>query len=76
MSTLACLYIISHLKQNAQLMLIYCSLFLGVIILFIKGVSMRKIKELLRLHFDMKMSQRQIANSLSISLGVVNKYIT
>jgi len=57
-------------------MLIYCSLFLGVIILFIKGVSMRKIKELLRLHFDMKMSQRQIANSLSISLGVVNKYIT
>lgn len=37
---------------------------------------MRKIKEALRLHFDMNMSQRQIANSLTISVGAVNKYIS
>ena len=48
---------------------------MGVIILFSKGVSMRKIKEVLRLHNEMKMSQRQIASSLNISVGAVNKYI-
>jgi transposase len=40
-----------------------------------KEVSMRKIKEVLRLHFDAKLSQHQIAKSLSLSVGVVNKYL-
>lgn len=39
------------------------------------GVSMRKIKTILRLHFESKLSQHQIAHSLQISSGVVNKYI-
>lgn len=41
-----------------------------------QGVSMYKIRELLRLHFDSKLSQHQIAASLKISSGVVNKYIS
>lgn len=41
-----------------------------------KGVSMQKIKEILRLHFDAKLSQHQIAASLQISSGVVNKYLS
>ena len=40
-----------------------------------KEVSMRKIKQVLRLHFDVKLSQHQIAQSLSLSVGVVNKYL-
>lgn len=40
-----------------------------------KEVSMRKIRELLRLHLDVKLSQHQIANSLNLSVGVVNKYV-
>jgi len=40
-----------------------------------KGVSMRKLKELLRLHFDLKLSQRQIAKTLNLSTGAVNKYV-
>lgn len=40
-----------------------------------KGVSMRKIKTLLRLHFDCNLSQHKIAKSLSLSVGVVNKYL-
>jgi predicted transcriptional regulator len=43
--------------------------------LLIKGVSMRKIKEILRLHFELGLKQRQIADSLNISVGAVNKYI-
>ena len=39
-----------------------------------QGVSMHKIKELLRLHFEAKLSQHQIAASLRLSVGVVNKY--
>jgi len=39
------------------------------------GVSMQKIKEIFRLHFDAKLSQHQIAASLRISSGVVNKYL-
>ena len=35
------------------------------------GVSMQKIKEIFRLHFDAKLSQHQIAASLNISSGVV-----
>lgn len=40
------------------------------------GVSMQKIKEILRLHFDAKLSQHQIAASLQVSSGVVNKYLS
>lgn len=40
------------------------------------GVSMQKIKDILRLHFDAKLSQHQIAASLQISSGVVNKYLS
>jgi len=36
---------------------------------------MRKIRELLRLHFVMRLSQHQIAASLGLSAGVVNKYV-
>jgi transposase len=39
-----------------------------------KGVSMHKIKELLRLHYS-DLSQRKIAASLNLSVGVVNKYL-
>jgi len=39
------------------------------------GVSMRKIKTIIRLHFEAKLSQHQIASSLQLSVGVVNKYI-
>jgi len=40
-----------------------------------KGTSMRKLIQILRLHFELKLSRRQIANSLSVSVGVVIKYI-
>ena len=40
-----------------------------------KGVTIRKMKEILRLYFDAKLSMHQIAKSLSISSGVVHKYI-
>jgi len=36
---------------------------------------MRKIHEILRLHWDCKLSQRQIANSCAVSRAVVNDYI-
>lgn len=38
-------------------------------------LSMRKLKEVLRLKFDAGLSQRQIAAALNLSLGVVNKYL-
>jgi DNA-binding transcriptional regulator LsrR (DeoR family) len=40
-----------------------------------REVSMRKIKEMLRLHHVNGLSQRKIAISLSLSVGVVNKYL-
>ena len=39
------------------------------------GVTIRKMKEILRLYFDAKLSMHQIAKSLNISSGVVHKYI-
>ncbi len=36
---------------------------------------MRKIRELLRLHFAVQLSQHQIGASLDLSVGVVNKYV-
>ena len=40
-----------------------------------KGVSMHKIKEILRLHYSSGLSQRKISASLNLSVGVVNKYL-
>lgn len=36
---------------------------------------MRKIKTILRLHYESKLSQRQIARSVELSVGVINKYL-
>lgn len=36
---------------------------------------MRKLTQIIRLHFDAKLSTRPIAKSLGLSVGVVNKYI-
>ena len=36
---------------------------------------MRKISEILRLHFDAKLGIRKIARSLNLSVGVVQKYV-
>lgn len=38
-------------------------------------VSMRKLKDVLRLKFAANLSQRQIAAALRLSVGVVNKYL-
>lgn len=40
-----------------------------------QGISMRKIKQILRLHYECQLSQHQIATSLHVSVGVVNKYL-
>jgi DNA-binding transcriptional regulator LsrR (DeoR family) len=40
-----------------------------------KGTSMRKITQIIRLHFESKLSTRQIAASLNVSVGVVSKYV-
>ena len=37
---------------------------------------MRKIKTILRLHYESKLSQRQIARSVELSVGVINKYLS
>lgn len=41
-----------------------------------EGISMHKIKDILRLSFEAGLSQHQIAASLQLSSGVVNKYLT
>jgi hypothetical protein len=38
-------------------------------------VSMRKLRELLRLHFDLKLSQHQIARSINIGQSTVSDYL-
>jgi transposase len=38
-------------------------------------ISMRKLKDILRLKYETGLSQRQIAGALRVSLGVVNKYL-
>lgn len=40
-----------------------------------KGTSMKKLTQLLRLHFESKLTTRPIAKSLGLSVGVINKYI-
>ena len=37
---------------------------------------MRKIKEILRLHFEQKLGQRQIARSIRTSQSTVREYLT
>jgi transposase len=41
----------------------------------VKEVSMHKIREIFRLHFEAGLSQRQIAASVRLSPGVINKYL-
>ncbi|MBL7004018.1 MAG: hypothetical protein ISR69_08335 [Gammaproteobacteria bacterium] len=40
-----------------------------------KRVSINKLKELLRLKYDAKLPLRQMALCLSLSIGVISKYI-
>lgn len=40
-----------------------------------RGISMYKVKQILRLSYEAKLSQHQIADSLNLSCGVVNKYL-
>src|SRR5277367_2917375 len=40
-----------------------------------KEISMKKIKTVLRLHYESELSQQQIADSLQLSVSVVNKYV-
>lgn len=40
-----------------------------------KRLSMRKIKEVLRLKYELGLGQRQIARSYAIGLGTVNDYL-
>ena len=39
-------------------------------------LSMRYIKEILRLKYEAKLSQRDIAHSVRVSVGSVNQYLT
>ena len=41
-----------------------------------KRLSMRKIREVLRLYYDLKLGQRQIARSVRISQSTVHDYLT
>src|SRR5438128_10027654 len=40
-----------------------------------KRKSMRKIQEILRLHFEQKLGQRQIARSANVSQSTVHEYL-
>lgn len=40
-----------------------------------KGVSMRKTREVLRLHFDLRLGQRQIGRSANLSQSTVHDYL-
>lgn len=40
-----------------------------------RGITMFKIKEVLRLHYELNLSQHDVSASLNISSGSVNKYI-
>jgi hypothetical protein len=39
------------------------------------GLAMPAIKEILRLRYEARLSQREIAHSLGLSVGVVSKYL-
>jgi hypothetical protein len=40
-----------------------------------KRVTMQKIKDILRLKYEAQLSLRQLALSLSLSLGVISRYV-
>ena len=40
-----------------------------------EAISMRKLKEILRLKYEVKLAHRKIAKSLSISPGTVSVYV-
>ena len=40
-----------------------------------KRLTIRKMKEILRLHFGLNLTQAQTAKSLNISAGAVSKYV-
>ena len=40
-----------------------------------KRVSMRKTREVLRLYFELKLRQRQIARSANVSQSTVHEYV-
>jgi DNA-binding transcriptional regulator LsrR (DeoR family) len=40
-----------------------------------KRVSMRKTREVLRSHFELKLGQRQIARSANLSQSTVHEYL-
>jgi DNA-directed RNA polymerase specialized sigma subunit len=40
-----------------------------------KRVSMRKTREVLRLYFDLKLGQRQVARSANVSQSTVHDYL-
>lgn len=44
--------------------------------MFIRGISMKKLLEILRLNFDKQLSSRMIARSVNVSKTTVIKYIT
>ena len=41
-----------------------------------KRVSIRKMKEMLRLYYDAELSMHKIARSINLSSGIIHKYIT
>ena len=41
-----------------------------------KKVTVLKLKDILRLHYDAHLTQRQIARSQKLSVGVISKYLT
>jgi transposase len=44
--------------------------------MFLRGISMNKLLEILRLFYEVKLSQRQIESSLKISRKTISSYIT
>jgi len=42
----------------------------------LKKVTVLRLKDILRLHYQANLSQRQIARSLGLSVGVISKYLT
>lgn len=53
----------------------YASSFLSGDSVPVPRITMRKIKDVLRLKLDAKLSHKQIADALCISKGVVTKYV-
>src|SRR5579863_6219381 len=43
--------------------------------MFLRGISMKKLTEILRLHFEGKLTQRQISKSVGIARSTIGDYI-